>query len=151
MNNSYYHEFTIGFNMWYVVLPFVLAFITFLGTRRYYLESETMRIKTRGKKLTTATLVAIISSVLTITGLMMYESFNGLVQFLTNLLAKNDSPAWAVIIVGTILILAVPYALFNLFVRAAKTGEYYQLGRLTERRREIKKRKTVITFFNQNQ
>ena len=148
--NSYYYEFRVGFNLWYIVLPLLLAFTAFLGARRYYLEAGTMRIKNRGRKLSITAFVAVLVSDLIVTTMMVCESGSGLVQLITNSLGKDDSATWALIIAFVILIIVMPYLLFNLFAQAVKTGEYYQLGRLTEKRREESKLHRKVRFLNQN-
>ena len=137
--NDYYYEFKIGFNAWYMVLPLILILVAFLGTKRYYLEPKTMKIRRRGNKLSILNFVVVVISDLAITALIMLESGNGLIQLATNLLARDDSVVWALIIAAVVLIVAVPYIVFVMLAVAIRVGECYQLGYLTEKRRDINK------------
>lgn len=142
--NSFYHEFEIGFNHWYIILPVVLVLAAVLGSKRYYLEPETMKIRKRGKKLSNLNFVAVVLSDMAVTTLIALESSNGVIQFFTNLLTRNDSPTWGLIMAAIMLIIGVPCVVFVLIVNALKVGEYYQLGRLTDYRHKNKKTKTLI-------
>lgn len=141
--NNFYHEFVVGFNFWYVALPLLLFLAAFLGTRRYYLESGGIRIKKRGKRLSKIDFITVVLSDMVVTILVVIESSSGVIQFFTNMLAKDDSATWALIVAGGVLIIGVPYVVFILLAEAIRIGECYQLGYLTEKRKDATKIVTI--------
>ena len=133
--NQYYHEVTVGFNFWYVAIPVLMLLFVAMGSARYHVESETGRIRRRGKAyiLMVKTLAYIADIFLLF--LMVMESFAGMLQFFMNSLAPEDSALWAVIITAIAMAL-IALICYSLFAFCINIGSWIKLGYLTEIRKE---------------
>ena len=96
--NNYYHQFQVTFNAWYLVLPICMLAMGMIGSRRYYLEPSTMRIKKKGARLSLLTFIAMMLIEILLITLVVKESSAGILQFCVNTLAVNDNVFYALIL-----------------------------------------------------
>ena len=145
--NNYYHQLQLTFNAWYLVLPICMLAMGMIGSRRYYLEPSTMRIKKKGAKLSLLTFIAMMLIEILLITLVVKESSAGILQFCANSLAVNDNAFYALILafLAQVILFMVFY---GLLYGAVKIGEYAQLGYLMEKRREAKTNQVVTMFPN---
>lgn len=138
--NSYYHQLQVTFNAWYLVLPICMLAMGMIGSRRYYLEPSTMRVKKKGARLSLLTFITMMLIEILLITLVLKESSAGILQFCANSLAVNDNVFYALI-----LAFLAQFILFMVFwgllYGAAKIGQYAQLGYLMEKRREASNEK----------
>lgn len=125
MNNPYYHSFIPGFNAWYIVAVLGVILIAVVGYNMYYVHSGCM-FKRYNRRF-----IGFMSFVFTAILMVMVvkESWRGLVQFLDNGLAYDDSPAWTMI--------GAPVALMIL------AGVYWSLLDHVGRRVALKKKRRI--------
>ncbi|MBR3270180.1 hypothetical protein IKG07_02950 [Candidatus Saccharibacteria bacterium] len=111
--NEFYHEFSVGFNWWYVLLPLQCVLMIAFGASNLHLNKRNNRIM-RWSKSNTATniLAAIMMVILTI--VMIVESASGVIQMLDNHLGPEDDPMWSLIMFtfGVPVVAAFIYCIF---------------------------------------
>lgn len=81
--NIYYHNFSLGFNLWYVIAPLLLCVIGVLGGTRYYLANN-LKVKVRYKD-RLFQITAICFAVI-VCAMMFAESYDGAIQWVDNVL-----------------------------------------------------------------
>ena len=133
MNNSLYHEFSIGFNWWMVVLAVALVVMVVVGLSQVVL-SKNLKLRWRFNN----RLIIFISSIFSIifTVLLFVESSAGIIQVLDNNLAANDSPAWSILLMPGAIIVAGGIC-FALLYFVGETAAFYREGFLRHKVREI--------------
>ena len=152
--NHYYHEVSVGFNWWYLVIPALMVIFALLGSARYFTEPGTGRIRRRGKNyrlfITTLAYVADIFLLF----LIVTESFAGILQFCINSLAPEDSVFWAIII-AVVAMAIMALICYSLFLLCINFGAWAKLGHLTEIRkeeqaREKEKQERLMKYYGTN-
>lgn len=139
MAEEFYHDITIGFNYWYLVLLIALALTAALGACRFYV-SEDGKIRKRGRKFRIVLRITKWLLSFMVVSMIVIESFWGALQFFANILAQNDGIEWALMLV-TVTFGALPFILFSLMTAAAHFGEMYSLGRIVQARHQKRRRK----------
>jgi hypothetical protein len=91
--NEYYHAFKVGFNWWEVVAVVFAILMLIIGWTTLY-------VRTDGKIRRSHRLVLMAPIVfgVILTVLLGVESGKGILQFLDNSLAANDSAVWSLIL-----------------------------------------------------
>ena len=133
--NSYAHDFTPGFNWWYVltvVLPIVAIIIGYLLPRFNRRGRITMIV---GKRFAN-----IIAGALSIAWMffVLEESHAGLVQTFDNMLGEKDSPVWSLFLAVVTLGLMTSFMGF-ICSRFCIAGSNIKVSRLRKIRENIKK------------
>ena len=134
---SYYHQFSVSFNVWFVILPLMVAVMAAFGLSKYKLDRTTLAIlgRDRGNKVMSGMAVAfdVVFHVLVI-----FESFAGILQFTTNHLSRNDSPVWGVVLKVVGLIFSV-FIVYYLLFGVGRLGSKIRMKQLKKlRRKKIK-------------
>lgn len=130
MRSEFYHEFMVGFNLWYVVLPLMLIVAVLVGMGKYWLDKD---CKIWHFKEVFMKVPAIIAGILAF-GMMCAESFTGAYQVCVNLMVHRNGEG--VIIAGMV-------ALFGIAVLAALYGYLFYViaDKVAEKRLVVLKRK----------
>lgn len=143
--NNYYHEFHIGFNWWFIIVPLMFVASILFATLLYSLKARRrdgrLRVRQNYKQVTQL-FVAVPFTLLSV-WMIASESWSGIVQIFDNRLAANDSPAWSIILAaGAIGFVAC--VLFGLYYeaafylgRAAKCALYRKTIKVAELRSKI--------------
>lgn len=148
--NTYYHDFTIGFNFWMVFLV-IGGIIMVIISKNFYVVDfrENGRPFVRGryesKKINSNINVTALVMAIAFEIMFGLESWRGLIQFFDNNLAKNDDPMWSIflalfafVIIGIIvemIFAAIGYA-------AASISHNILID-------EIKKSKKIVKFMDE--
>lgn len=134
--NEFYHEFSIGFNYWFLLLPFQVILMIFFGASNAKLNKKTNKIMQRDKK-------GVITSFFTVAmdailmAAVVAESSAGIIQVMDNHLGPEDSPVWSLVLfVFSICIFAV--LMYYVFFGAAVFGKQLRLVILRKIRRKRK-------------
>lgn len=131
--NSFYHQFSIGFNYWFVMLPLQAILMIAFGASNVKLNKKTRKIMRRDKKGTIASILAIGMDIILMIAVIM-ESSAGIIQVLDNHLSPGDDPVWSlflfVIVVSTFAAL-----MYFVFFGAAVFGREAKLMYLRKIRR----------------
>ena len=138
--NAYYHEFSVGFNWWFIVAPMMFIGCILFATRLHRLGvSDGRLVVKKGYKQVAQLFVAVPCTIITFI-MMTVESYNGVVQKIDNALTANDSPMWSILIAPFVLGIAAAiafclyyYAAFELG-RAVKFLKYWNIIRKWEMR-----------------
>ena len=132
--NSYYHEFQIGFNWWFVVAPLLAVVMVAIGLSIFHMDERTLKIRRSYNDrlfVVLATLFAVVVMVL-----IFAESSDGIVQWFDNGLGKNESPVWSIVMMPfPVICLSGLY--WMLLIVLGKLGAYIKCGYLHEKRQEI--------------
>lgn len=102
--NEFYHEFSIGFNYWFVLLPFQVVLMIAFGASNAKLNKKANKIMRRDKKGMIASALSVAMDIILMVAVVM-ESSAGIIQVLDNHLSQEDDPMWSLILF--ILIMSV--------------------------------------------
>lgn len=155
--NEYYHEFTPGFNWWYIIVVFFCvlevleAFITYRiviprsQEKKPYLKQDYSFVLQGGTGIIGTAMFLIFA---------IPESWVGVLQILDNSLSANDSGVWSfLLIVPTYLLAAIAVMAIYLFVgqiascficgvktKIVKNPEYIKIIQKNRKERSRKRR-----------
>ena len=98
MRNPFDHAFTPGFNWWYVMAVLGIIAIALVGWNKYYVHIECV-YRRRLAKHYNDKFISFVSTLITIIIMVMVykESVSGIIQFLDNGLAADESPVYSVL------------------------------------------------------
>lgn len=138
--NNYYHSFSVGFNWYFVVGPLMALLMGAVGTMKYSLDHETMRIGKRSKSFDA--LLKILAGLLDaiFTAMVFHESITGFVQWLVN--HVDGDPVWALFL-APMGFVAVALIAYYLLYMSGKIGGWAYHGYLIELRQELKRKERV--------
>ena len=122
-----YHEFEVGFNWWYVIVPAFIIVMMVLGARKYFLKEMKIRSCDDGGMTAIEKYLAIVMAIITI-ALIAVESGIGIIQVLVN---TGEHPFYVVLALVFAILLGLPL-MYCLYFQAGKLGEWAKLGCLTE-------------------
>lgn len=132
--NAYYHEFSVGFNWWFVVGPLMVLMMAVIGSTRYALDDYSKRIRRRGKGFDVMVkMVAIVFDVL-LHIMIFKESVTGLFQWLVN--HVDGDPIWALILAPVVLT-GTSAAVYCVLYTFARLGEWTKHGYLIDLRHDL--------------
>ena len=143
----YYHEFSVGFNLWMLWIPVSIYGMFVLGHNKYRYdwrrEERTLKIvKEYGNKLEYL-VMGFATFVLAL--LLLVESAHGIVQFFDNRLVPGESPMWSIILSAfTIVAICFIYWIALCFV-----ADYFakkSKRRLRKNRRQREKELRLLHF-----
>ena len=135
--NTYYHNFEIGFNYWYLALPMMMLVMGLVGSFRYQLMADG-KIRKKGRGFTILIKAAAMALSVFMVFFMMAESAMGLLQLFANALGKEEDIAWA-IFSATFALMVLLVAIYLIFLCCAKIGQWAKLGYLIEKKRQRRK------------
>lgn len=126
----YYHDFSIGFNFWEVLLPLGMIFMIIPAYKRYRIsllrEPHVEEVHSQKQITIFAVIFAVVFGIL-----FMFESTAGVIQALDNSLAPTDSSAWSIILCPIAILFVVVMAL-GMFYVSGILWSWAVLGKLTE-------------------
>lgn len=135
MNNPYYHEFTIGFNWWYLMLPAMMILLAALGSLQFGISERTGKIARRREGFTILLKAVTYISTVVFMLVFTFESWAGILQFFANGLGPNESPFYAfIVMVFTVTFLSI--GIFYLFTRCTVFGGWAKIGFLIDRKKQ---------------
>ena len=124
-----YHDFTVGFNFYYILVPLLAALMAFLGSFRYGITKKghlsVVKHEKAFKKL--ESFFAVIATSLTAMCFLI-ESHSGYAQWVINQFDGDPSYLWFVIPFDMAVMAVIAY---NFFMYAAKIGEKIKYKILT--------------------
>lgn len=133
--NPYYHDFSVSFNAWFVVLPIMVVAMAAFGLSKYRLDRDELVILGRDKGNFIMTVMAVVFDVV-LHVLIVFESGAGALQKITNYLGRGDSPVWAVILLIVIIAISA-FAFYYLFFVVGKVCSRLKIKQLKKERRKI--------------
>jgi len=115
--NTYFHAFTPGFNVWYVILPLFALVSYMIGTRLV----QAKRVKRNAYRIyytSTQNDIAVSVAMAAIVGVLMYfESARGLIQLFDNTSGSDDpTGVYSLLFAGVALMALVALLAFVYFV-----------------------------------
>jgi len=132
--SRYYHEFTIGFNWYYLVAPVMLVLVGLVGASRFKLGTD-LKIRSRFNERLT-----IITSVLAGVALawMLYsESIAGIIQWFDNCLTSRDSGVYSLFLAGcAVMVVSMFYGVLAFYI--ARIASNVRRNVLIQKRSRIK-------------
>ena len=153
--NAYYHEFSIGFNLWMVFLLVAILLMAVLGTRQY--------ARVRGqivKKFDSGLLVRVSAVMAVVLGFMITaESSSGIIQFMDNHIDAATDASWSLIslpfvVLSAALVIGIILYFVGYVAGLAKAGllftELEYLGKEYSAR-QVRKRQQTFERANRNQ
>ena len=116
---SYYHAFTVGFNVWMIWVPVSIYAMFVMGQNKYrykwYREERKLKIVREYDNRIMYVAMGVATSVLAI--LLFVESARGIVQYFDNHLVPGDSPVWSyILLIFAILVTCSLYWIMLCFV-----------------------------------
>ena len=146
--NPFYHEFSIGFNIWMVVMIVSCILVALLGLKQY--EREGMRIVRCFDDRVSLVVTIVLAAVFMV--MVLFESFDGVVQYFDN--TSGADPAWSVFVApfAIMLIGVIQWSILyiiNYVAKLAKIGWLYEqiqqakFRRMKREKRRIEKYKRM--------
>lgn len=134
--SSYYHQFTPGWNWYYLFAGVSLLLAVLLGIRQVKFDQKRLKLAYVRDDVSDPVMgvLSVIDAV--IFGIMLWvESEHGILQWLDNGLTAKDSPAWSVLLFGP----AVIAAAFMYGALVFYANRWTRHGRISHYRRQIAK------------
>lgn len=130
MKNSLYHEFTIGFNFWYIAVVIFIGLMIWFGTVIFAIKKGRI---IRCYRDTLLKVAAIVFAFIT-AAMVMIESSHGIIQTFDNCLGYNESGFYS-IICTIITIVGIGFFTEFLYYSIGKIASWAKCGYLIETRR----------------
>ena len=134
--NAFYHQFSVSFNLWFVVAPLMVLVMALFGFTKYKLDRSSLAILGRDKGNYIMSVMAVAFDVV-LHVLILFESAAGLLQAVTNHLGRNDSPIWALILLAVGIVISA-FAFYYLFFMVGKMSSRLKLKWLKAERSKAK-------------
>ena len=132
--NEFYHDFEIGFNSWYLVVPALMFLMFMIGASRYALSKKTLKIRRKQESKFYLKLVSLLFMFLSCL-LIAIESITGLFQIVDNHLGDSDA-AWSLFIVPMITVFLAMF-IYELYYACGRMGMWLSYGYLSELQEEL--------------
>lgn len=134
--NKYYHDFSIGFNWWMVLLVVSVVVMIIVGRSQYELRRRDGKL--RIFKMFSSKRYYLIVSLLTVafTVLFLKESWRGVIQMFDNSLSYTDSPVYSLLLLVVILPFGMGFYAYFLSM-VGKFAATMKLDKLREKRRDM--------------
>lgn len=117
--NEFYHDFVVGFNWWYVMLPLAMFLMVIIGMSRFALNRKTLKIMRKRENRFFLTLMAGALDLM-LCALILKESFVGLLQVIANNLGDSDI-AW-IPVLAALAILAMVFVCYYALYACGRLG-----------------------------
>lgn len=130
MTNAYYHEFSVGFNLWYIMVPVMLIgmfFVGFLNVKRCKRSLEGKGRKwVIDRRFFKDYLYIFFGAISTVAFAAMFidESMLGCIQVLDNIGISNEDGAWSPIFAFCLILPVLCFIHGLLTYAAASLGEH---------------------------